>query len=71
MKPADAAGKILDRVMNLKTYVVEVQLPEEFEFNGKVPYDLTIKDGIVKIEIPALNEKEAAVKARQFLNSNW
>jgi hypothetical protein len=71
MKPADAAGKILDRVMNLKTYVVEVALPEEFEFNGTVPYDLTIKDGIVKIEIPALNEKEAAVKARQFLNSNW
>jgi hypothetical protein len=69
MRPADAAGKILDRVMNLKTYIVEVALPEEFEFNGKVPYDLTIKDGIVRIEIPALNEKEAASKARQFLNA--
>ena len=68
MRPADAAGKILDRVMNLKTYVVEVALPEEFEFSGAVPYDLTIKDGIVKMEIPALNAKEAAVKAREFLN---
>ena len=68
MRPADAAGKILDRVMNLKTYVVEVVLPEEFEFSGAVPYDLTIKDGIVKMEIPALNAKEAAVKAREFLN---
>jgi hypothetical protein len=69
MRPADAAGKILDRVMNLKTYIVEVQLPEEFEFNGTVPYDLSIKDGLVRIEIPALDEKEAAVKARQFLNA--
>jgi hypothetical protein len=44
-------------------------LPEEFEFNGTVPYDLTIKDGLARIEIPALNEKEAAIKARQFLNA--
>ena len=68
MRPANEAAKILDRVMNLKTYVVEVALPEEFEFSGAVPYDLTIKDGIVKMEIPALNAKEAAVKAREFLN---
>jgi MinD superfamily P-loop ATPase len=69
MRPADTAGAILNRVMNLKTYVVEVALPEEFEFNGTVPYDLTIKDGIVRIEIPALNEKEAVSKAQQFLNA--
>jgi len=69
MRPTNAAGKILNRVMNLKTYVVEVQLPEEFEFNGVVPYDLTIKDGVVKMEIPALDQQEAERKANQFLNA--
>ena len=66
MRPDDAAGKIIDRIMNLKTYVVEVKLPEEFEFNGVVPYDLIIKDGVAKLEIPAINSDEARQKAFAF-----
>ena len=68
MKPADAAGKILDRVMKLKTYVIELELPEEFEFTGAVPYDLSIKDGIIKIKVPALSKQEAEYKANTFVN---
>ena len=66
MRPDDAAGKIIDRIMNLKTYVVEVKQPEEFEFNGVVPYDLIIKDGVAKLEIPAIDSDEARQKAFAF-----
>lgn len=59
---------VLERVMNLQTFKVVVELPDEFEFNGRVPYDMSIKDGMVTMHIPALTLKEARALADQFLN---
>lgn len=59
---------ILERVMNLKTFKVVTELPDDFEFNGRVPYDMSIKDDMVTMHIPALTLKEARALADQFLN---
>ena len=59
---------VLDRVMNLKTFKVVTELPDDFEFNGRVPYDMSIKDDIVTMHIPALTLAEAKQLADQYLN---
>ena len=59
---------VLERVMNLKTFKVVTELPDEFEFNGRVPYDMSIKDGMVTMHIPALTLAEAKQLADQYLN---
>jgi len=59
---------VLDRVMNLKTFKVVTELPDEFEFNGRVPYDMSIKDGMVTMHISALTLAEARQLAEQYLN---
>lgn len=59
---------VLERVMNLQTFKVVVELPDDFEFNGRVPYDMSIKDDMVTMHIPALTLKEAKQLADQFLN---
>lgn len=59
---------VLERVMNLKTFKVVTELPDEFEFNGRVPYDMSIKDGVVTMHIPALTLNEAKKLADQYLN---
>lgn len=59
---------VLDRVMNLKTFKVVTELPDDFEFNGRVPYDMSIKDDIVTMHVPALTLAEAKQLADQYLN---
>lgn len=59
---------VLDRVMNLKTFKVVTELPDDFEFNGRVPYDMSIKDDMVTMHIPALTLAEAKKLADQYLN---
>ena len=59
---------VLDRVMNLKTFKVVTELPDDFEFNGRVPYDMSIKNDIVTMHIPALTLAEAKQLADQYLN---
>ena len=61
-------GTVLERVMNLKTFKVVTELPDDFEFNGRVPYDMSIKDNMVTMHIPALTLTEARHLADQYLN---
>jgi hypothetical protein len=63
-----SVNTVLERVMNLKTFKVVTELPDEFEFNGRVPYDMSIKDNMVTMHIPALTLAEAKQLADQYLN---
>jgi len=48
---AELVTKLLERIKNLRQFEVEVEVPEGFNFNGIIPYDVTINKnkGIFKI----------------------
>lgn len=50
---------ILNRIKNLKEFHVEMDLPEDFRFSGRVPFDMFIEDGKVTATILAASEDEA------------
>jgi len=69
MNSAEMAQDLINRAKSLKEFVVERELPENFEFYGKVPFDIYVKDGIGKFKVVALNENDAAVEVDNYLKN--
>jgi hypothetical protein len=46
-------------------------VPEDFCFNGTVPYDLTIKDNIMTAKVWAITHEEAAEKLSEYIRLGY
>ena len=58
---------IIDRIKNLQCYEVGIQIPEDFVFEGRVPFDMTIDNhGNCWATVYALDEDEAVAKVKTF-----
>ena len=62
-------SNIVDRIKNLQKFIIVTPLPDEFEFNGPVPFDMRIKDGIVMADVWALTLDEATQRVNDYLNN--
>jgi len=69
MNSAEMAQDLINRAKSLKEFVIERELPENFEFYGSVPFDMYIKDGMGKFKVVALNENEAAIEVDTYLKN--
>ena len=58
---------LVDRIKNLQKFVIVTPLPDEFEFNGPVPFDMRIKDDIVMADVWALTLEEATQRVNEYL----
>ncbi len=54
------------RMKNLKEITVMRPVPEDFNFNGPVPFNLKISDNIIEANILAIDESEA-----ENIFNNW
>lgn len=61
--------QILDRIKGLKQFVVQVPVPEEFQFSGAVPFDLEIVGSVAMVTVWALTQKEAHDRAEKFFQN--
>ena len=59
----------INRLMNLKEFTVSVPVEENWMPNGRVPFDIKIKNGIATVSVPALTEAEARSKIIAYFNS--
>jgi hypothetical protein len=59
MNSVDMANDLINRAKNLQKYVVETDVPEEFRFNGTIPFDIQIKDNIISAEVYGVDFNEA------------
>ena len=50
---------LIFRAKNLIEFDVETEVPEDFSFNGQVPFDLKIKDNIITAKVWAVDFNEA------------
>lgn len=58
----------MQRIKSMKEFVVESEIPDNFEFRGKIPYDMKIVDGVGYFTVYAVDLNEAQTKVEEFLN---
>jgi hypothetical protein len=68
--PADVTKQVIDRMMNLQEFTVTVPVEDGWLPNGRVPFDIKIKNGFATVCVPALTELEARSKIIAYFNSN-
>ena len=68
-RPSDLTKSVIDRLMNLQEFTISVPVEENWMPNGRVPFDIKIKNGFATVTIPALTEAEARRKIIAYFNS--
>jgi hypothetical protein len=58
---------VLDRIKALQEFEVKTTLPEDFRFNGRVPFDMEIVGDEATIKVLALTLEEAMMRVDLFL----
>lgn len=69
MNSVDMANALINRAKNLNEYTVTVDVPEGFRFNGLVPFDLQIKEGVIYAKVYAIDFDEAVQRLDEFLQN--
>ena len=59
MNSVDMANNLIFRAKNLQEFVVETNTPDDFKFNGVVPFDITIVEGVISAKVLAIDFDEA------------
>jgi len=69
MNSVDMANDLIFRAKNLQEFIVETDVPEDFRFNGVVPFDMTIEDNIIGAKVFAVDFNEAVKRLNEFLET--
>ena len=67
MNTMDMTAALIQRAKQLQKFTVETEVPDDFRFNGTIPFDIKIADGIISAEIYALTFNEACQILDDFL----
>jgi hypothetical protein len=68
--PSDLTQQAIERMMNLQEFTVTVPVEENWMPNGRVPFDIRIKNGFATVSIPALTEDEARSKIVAYFDAS-
>ena len=68
MNSVDMANNLIFRAQNLAEFTVTTEVPENFRFNGVVPFDIVIKENIIYAKVYAVDFDEAAKRLDNFLD---
>ena len=67
MNSVDMANDLINRAKHLREFVVTTDVPEDFRFNGVVPFDMEIKNGEILAKVFAVDFEEAVDRLNTFL----
>jgi hypothetical protein len=67
MNSVDMANNLIFRAKNLQEFIVETATPENFRFNGVVPFDMEIVDGVISAKVLAVDFNEAVAVFDKWL----
>ena len=62
--------KIMERIKNLGEYEVQYRVPDDFNFNGPVPFDMSICAGIAHVKVIASSLEDALEKVEKYFEGN-
>jgi len=63
------ANNLIFRAKHLNEYVVTTEVPEEFRFNGVVPFDMEIIDNIIYAKVWGIDFNEAVNRLNDWLET--
>ena len=69
MNSVDMANNLIFRAKNLHEFTVTTEEPEDFRFNGVVPFDMSIVDNQIEAKVWAVDFDEAAKRLDDFLGT--
>ena len=61
--------EVIDRARRMQDFEVQVEVPEDFQFMGTVPYDMEIVGNQAFVVVPAVSIEEAVQKANEFFQN--
>ncbi len=65
----DICDQFINRAKNLNEFTITTDVPEDFRFNGAVPFDLQIKEGIIEAKVFAVDFDEAVDRLSTWLET--
>jgi len=69
MNSAEKANNIIFRAKHISEFTVITELPEGFQFNGRVPFDIDISDNTLEAKVWAMDFDEAVKILDEYLES--
>ena len=70
MNSVDMATNLIFRAKHLQEFTVTTELPDDFAFNGTVPFDLQITGSILEAKVWAIDFNEAVQQLDLFLQNS-
>lgn len=67
MNSVDMMHELINRAKNLQEFTIIVDCPEDFRFNGVVPFDMEIKEGVIYAKVFGIDFNEAVTTFDSYL----
>jgi hypothetical protein len=65
----DMMHNLIHRAKNLEQFSIITDVPEDFRFNGLVPFDMEIKAGVITAKVFGLDFNEAIATFDAYLET--
>jgi hypothetical protein len=69
MNSVDMMHNLIHRAKNLQEFVIETNVPDDFRFNGVIPFDMRIEDSVIYAKVYALDFEEAVNLFDKYIES--
>ena len=69
MNSVDMANNLIFRAKNLKEFIITTSVPEDFRFNGTIPFDMQITEGQIEAKVYGVDFDEAVNTFDKWLNT--
>lgn len=69
MNSVDMMQNLINRAKNLQKFTITTSVPEDFRFNGLVPFDMQITNGEIAAEVYGLDFNEAVSTFDKWMES--
>jgi len=70
MNSVDMATNLIFRAKNLQEFTVTTELPDDFRFQGVIPFDMQITGSILEARVWAVDFDEAVHRLNEFLQND-
>jgi len=67
---AEFAQDLIERARKMQEFRIIKPEPENFMFNGRVPFDVSIKNGMMTFTVHAVDLAEANAMVDKYLDDN-
>jgi hypothetical protein len=69
MNSVDMMHELINRAKNLQEFTITTDVPEDFRFNGLVPFDMQIKEGVIYAQVFGVDFDEAVNRLNDYLET--